>query len=377
VGGLAAWACLPDVALNLCGNGTIDPPETCDPGVPPDSNPGCVNCQIVCQSGAGGAVFVDPLSNHCYFTAKKPVDNGAVVCGERTQQAHVVTFVNDEEAADVVNQLKSAWPVNAPYWVGLNISADGGVFSSQAVNEPGYLADECTGCFVHGLASTAAIPFADAGADVGPGVNVVAVDSQKNDGIMEVAGTTTTAQVICEREPVGSRSVPCFNGYYCFTIAATLTANHGGPKRYAYSPGSLSAANAEAACASLGDAGAGTAHLVVFASRPEREQVIYELYELQNAVSGTQFLNAFWIGMSARASATDAGPHAKPIWVWDDGVEASTTSTGSRPAVWGNHEPRVSTPSSYAYILISDLYDTGLAHPETGAGQAFPYACEY
>ena len=69
-------------------------------------------------------------------------------------------------------------------------------------------------------------------------------------------------------------------------------------------------------------------------------------------------------------------------WTWDDGEAPSASSTGPRPAVWGNHQP-ISSGRARAFINLEAGYDNGLAYaytiPEDSiqSTQAMPYVCQY
>jgi hypothetical protein len=377
---LVAGACLPDLAPNLCGNGYIDPGETCDPGV--NITAGCSSgCQVVCAESPseGKRYFFDsPFSDHCYFTSKKveTFDNAVYSC-QQQGSAHVVTFVDDDEVGSVSKHLSSLWPEGARYWVGFDRTVGGGPYTAESNNEPGWNSPaNCSGCFLHGVTGSV-LPVADGGAEAGAPECVVAASVLASTNTMEVIGRNATAEVVCEREPVGSRSVPCFDGSFCFNVLATT-------KGYVYSPVALPPDAAEAHCRALTDAG--TASLVVFASRAEREQVIYELSQLRLLNGGGDIPNQFWIGLSAPAPAPADGGASGGLdagvtdpWVWDDGVRAATSPTVSHPSVWGNHQPATSV-SARAYINIQNGYDTGLAYAESdnpSSPQAYPFVCQH
>jgi hypothetical protein len=398
VGAVVVGACLPGLTPSLCGNGHIDYGESCDPGA--NTNAGCTSfCQIICPNTPedGGRAFLDsPSSNHCYFTSNslETFDNGTYTCG--LQDAHLVTFVDDNEVAKVVANLGAAWPEGAGYWVGFYRQSPSGPYSAAAPNEPGWATGEnsvgfpyaCTGCFLHGLVSGPP-PDGDGGAEAGPAEAILSADLSYDDGTMEAMGRRVGAQVVCEREPVGSRSVPCLDGMFCFDVLVTETSDAGRSKRYVYNPTPLTASSAEAYCRGITDGGASS--LVVFSSRAEREQVIYELSQvslLQGGGSGLEDGFSFWIGLTGQVvgpdggAPVDAGPDAgAPTvkWLWDDGVQAYR-----RPMVWGNGEPvapNTKSPSQVrAFVELYDSYDTGLAHARAATPGAPHYSaavCQY
>jgi hypothetical protein len=371
VGAAVAWACLPNLTPNLCGNGMIDPGESCDPGANPSVYPGCDPvCQVVCAAATdGGASYYDsPFSNHCYLTFRKSEDNtnGAVLCGQ--QGGHLVTFVDDDEVGHV-NDLARSWPDNPRYWVGLESPYPNGPYStpgSVEPFEPGWrpVAD-CAGCFMHGTPGNA-LPTVDGGAEAGPSDYVVATDLQHQEGTMAVTGARARAQVVCEREPPGSRATKCLTDSFCFSVLAS-------PKHYVFTPDALLPEAAEAACRAVTDAG--TPSLVVFDSRAEREQVVYELNQI-GTFQGIEVQGQFWIGLSVGLQAGDAGAD----WVWDDHTSASPLSANPHPSVWGDHQPTNAPPPARAYIntLQDNGYDNGLARAAAeSSGLQFPFVCQY
>jgi hypothetical protein len=383
-GAAVAWACLPNLTPDLCGNGIIDVAagETCDPGANPSEYVGCnAVCQVACApvTDGGASHYDSPFSNHCYLTFRKSEDNGAGAgtCGRLG--GHMVTFVDDTEV-ELVNDFASHWPENPRYWVGLQSATPQDAspsappyFTPGSVEpfEPGWRSrGDCSGCFLHGTARNA-LPTIDGGPEAGPSNFVVATDLQNAEGTMAVMGGNARAQVVCEREPPGSRSSPCLNGSFCFKVLAS-------PKSYVFMPSPLPAESAEAACRALSDAGTPT--LVVFDTRAEREQVVYELTQLPAAFQGVDTPEQFWIGLSVGVVPTDAGADAGGGWIWDDHTSASPFSASSRPLVWGDHEPSVVPAPARAYIqLLQDThYDNGLARAAAeAAGTALPFVCQY
>jgi hypothetical protein len=432
LGGLAAAgtsvvvACLPDIPAGTCGNGYIDVPyENCDPGANP--NPGCVSCILTCPTGG----YVDPTTGHCYFG----IDGGALqtfgvatsICTAQTARAHVVTFVDDDEVADVSLALGGAWPAQSMFWVG--DKQEGSPYFASPAYEPGW--DKyCQGCFLHGVTGPMpTIPTIDGGLEAGPPSVIVSVNPTSHaHGTFGTTGQNALAEVLCEREPVGSRSTPCRGGSFCFQLP--LTEYPPQSKSYVYNPTSMSATAAASYCRAI-EGDAGTSSLVVFASRAEREEVIYELTQLQllpAGVSGPPMVG-FWVGLENILVYPDAGTHDSGVhdggvreggapeggagdggardagdrdggarvrdggareggareggtlvWTWEDGTRAGTTSTSSRPSVWGDHQPPAEMAGVYAYISLSDGYDTGLAYAprddSTGV-TSLPFVCQY
>jgi cysteine-rich repeat protein len=380
-------ACLPDLpAVALCGNGHIDPEEFCDPGT--TANPGCSSqCQIVCPLPD----YLDSTSNHCYFpvTAAGTFDDSTTqtsVCSQA--KAHVVTYVDDSEVGNVVQNVvspfASTWPRKPLVWAGQYGSTPAGPFSSTAPYEPGWVGSSCAGCFMYGVSGSASLPVLDGGVEASAPFAVVDMNPSTTNGggTMAVASAIAKGEIICEREPVGARAAPCAtvdagDGALCFDIVATATR-----KNYVYNPSSMTAPQAAAYCASLVPSGA----LVIFESAPEREQVIYELTQLQLLVTHPVPPPAqFWIGLkSSETCAATSSSHTCPEWVWADGTLAPPSSSGSsRPSVWANHEPPPmldTSPSTiYAYIDLGQGFDVGLAHAVSNplVPAERPFVCQY
>ncbi len=387
LGGAIVVACLPSLGTSLCGNGHIDPNETCDPGANPQVDPGCSSsCEIVCLPPDGGGAFLDlDVSNHCYFTSKAtaPYDIGAYTCG--LVHAHPVTFVDGREVTSVVNNLE-AWLSTGRFWVGMQRSSGSGPYSALNVYapEPGWdVPKNCQGCFMYPDGGLAPV---DGGAEAGTDECVAGeVGVAVGHPSMVVTGRNAEAQVVCEREPVGSRSVPCYGSSFCFDVLATSGASARTSKGYLFNPLPASVLDAEKFCRNLTDGGSSS--LVVFESRAEREQVLYELHQVLELPGGANTFPTpgFWIGLhiaSADAGGGAAGclgPRGRPLplWVWDDGVPASCSSTGRRPSVWGDGQPGESTGD--AYVNLTGGYDTGLAYAqgEDMGQETLPYVCQY
>jgi hypothetical protein len=442
VGAGVAVACLPDLPVGLCGNGHIDAPyENCDPGVNAPLHPECNSlCQIVCPG------YVDDDSNHCYFEiqgdaavgptaglAAHTLGEAETMCQE--QRAHVLTLVDDDELDGVVKAFSFPWGSGTRLWSGQYQQAGGGgaYFATSTYPEPGWnvpvppgnnlSASYCPGCFMHGVTGST-VPVIDGGTDAGIPSAIADTNVSSHDGTMAAVGPNAGAQVICEREPLGARSTPCQgDGSYCFNLVTTPSSS-GKVKRYLFNPNGTNASGAAKYCASLSDAGVSSS-LVVLESRAEREQLIYELSQLQLLKGGFELPSQFqfWIGLrtsvvyppddagahdgavrdgrahdgavgdggSRESGAPDAVADAAPPrkgtleWVWEDetAVPKTTTSTSPRPTVWGNQQPPVvGVAGIYAYVNINDeSYDTGLvyADPEdmSGANATYPFVCQY
>ena len=201
VGVCVAGACLPDLSTNLCGNGHIDGNESCDPGE--NANPGCSPiCDILCPPASSDKWWIDPESNHCYFTTnvEQPFPYGSNPCG--SAGAHVVTLVNDDETRDVVSNLDMAWPGSARFWVGLQRAGDAGPFAATSTfPEPGWdVPSNCAGCYLHGV-TDGGVGDADGGASAGPPGDVVDehLPGPTGGGTMAVLGPNAKAEVVCER----------------------------------------------------------------------------------------------------------------------------------------------------------------------------------
>jgi hypothetical protein len=338
-------------------------------------------CQIECSPLVdGGPTYFGPSSNHCYFTSKEreSYQSAASLC--ESQQAHLVTFVDDDEVTGVHN-FASYWPTGSRYWVGLNNDAGNAEPYSAASSftapgsEPGWDAVHCTGCFAYG--ATGPLPTSDGGSAAGPSDSVVVTGLGSDNGTLDVVPPNERAEVVCEREPIGSRSTQCNNGNaWCFTVLATASGSN--PKSYVYYPVLEAAAAADATCRLLSK----HALLVLFDTRAEREQVIYELFQL-SAFQAVEFPGQFWIGLSAQMVSPDAGVDAGGHgieWVWDDGKLPSLTSSGPRPAIWGNNQPSARTAvRAYINVQFGDTaYDHGLAyaHDEGKNPTTYPFVCQ-
>ena len=229
-GVFSAAACLPDLSpipeeaatitpFRGCGDGIIpgfadaaDAGESCDPG--PDAQVvGCNACQITCEG------LVDPSSGHCYFVPGDDSDYLSAQTRCASSRAHVVTLAGAEEVA-FVSKLSSD---DSGYWVGLLGSAGLGVYQSdRRPEEPTFPFTPRTGPALRGPCDGCFGPGADAG--VFPISDVDASDTScivsRGGGWVQVPCTgTTSRQTVCEREPVGVRSLDdCIIGAFCFSV---------------------------------------------------------------------------------------------------------------------------------------------------------------
>jgi hypothetical protein len=354
-----------------CGNGIIedDAGEQCDPG--PSGAEGCTsNCKIDCVSFVdGGQAFVDPSSDHCYFTlGTDDISNALKAC--KAQAAHVVTFVSDNEYAFVTNT-DAATAQAQPFWVGLTylMTDDAGndQYESQTANpqEPGWAPySECTGCYAYFMQNPmTATHFPREFLD-GGGSYVLASSSWTS---WRSAGTLERRLILCEREPPGTRTVECPPDS-CITLKATL-----GHKRYLYHPNTVDPATtskaAEQYCQYLSDGGLDGGQppsLVVFDTREEREQLWHEMFS-PNIVGGPP--QQFWVGAH---ELPDGGG-----WFWDDGTPVYVMLDQIPPPPWGLGAPEEGgTTRAYAQAA-ADSPDTQLVHAAPGVGsQVPPFVCQ-
>jgi hypothetical protein len=367
VASFAAGACLPDLApiaeetstvtpFRGCGDGIIatladgtDSGESCDPGDDTRVS-GCANCQITCPSP-----FIDPKSGHCYFVAGADSSYGAAVTRCKLERAHVVTLASVEEIAFVRNLAAD----EAGYWVGLSRSSPLlEAYASDRPEEPGFQSPPdnagasvgpCLGCF--GLGADAGV-FPSAEPDASAPARCVA---SRGGTWLQVPCDGTSRPTVCEREPVGVRTVEdCIIGGFCFTVPVTA-----GEKSYLVVVSASDPDQAALTCAGL-DGGS----LAVMETREEREQVAHEIL----ARYPEEVEQQLWIGLVADGGA----------WSWEDGVPAG--SSASRPLPWGNAQPPAGPPTTgaRAYMrLAATAYDTQLAYVDnTSAPAPRLYICQ-
>jgi hypothetical protein len=336
-------ACLPDVEITppapaaaRCGDGVISPDagEECDLGDAAPSATLCnAACQVECNLGPGSLPFVDPVSHHCYFSLANATETNAAAACEASG-AHVVRFVSEAEVSLVASN------AGTTYWVGLDDMMVGAPawLPSESTDEPGW-APTCPGCFAHVEADAADIPAA-----VDGGRRCVEGATGSPAPLWSQTACKDVRLTLCEREPVGTRTVLC-SPETCFTVAATQ-------KHYVVTASRLDASAAAEACRAM-DGG-----VVVFGSREEREQVGYEIG------TETALLPAksdFWIGLSSSAAGA---------WAWDgDG--------GLEPLPWAVGQPAGSAFARRAYVLVAPgTLDSELARAQGDAGDQHYALCE-
>ena len=128
--GLGKLACSPTCTFDtsvchgpVCGNGVIDPNETCDlGGVTPV---GCAHCDVTCQVACcSGEVQV---GTHCYGSLPTATDwAGAEAACKAQPNAHLVSVTTSNEFI-AVGQLVDV--VNDAEWIGLHDATGGGTFA--------------------------------------------------------------------------------------------------------------------------------------------------------------------------------------------------------------------------------------------------------
>ncbi len=339
-------ACLPDLASPaappvepMCGDGVIAPAagEECDPG---DGGNviGCRDCKIDCDGGA-----FDRRTSHCYFSASFTNDFATADGRCREAGAHIASFVSEDELAFVA----AASPTD-DFWVNLvhNPAAAANAYApSPDTFEPGW-SPTCSGCYAHLPPGTTVVPRQPGGGAVNaPGTDcVIAEKSLTETWYRSLCVRAASRETMCEREPVGSRTVACDGGggSACFTVAATA-----GTKRYVVDPSPVRADQVDARCAALG----GSA--VTFASREEREQVAREI-TLQHVAPR----DTFWIGLTR--GPIDGGD---ATWSWSG---AEVLSDASPPLPWGENEPSLAGTRAYVRIAAGED-DSSLARAGSDA----------
>jgi hypothetical protein len=348
------WACLPVLSITppppvgpTCGDGIISPDagESCDVG--PDASllalTACQSCTVKC---GGDLPFLDRATHHCYFALPNTSEIDAAGASCEGNGAHVVRFVGEDEVSLVASSLV-ADHATGPYWVGLrDLANDGNWLPSEATDEPGWSA-QCPGCFAHVDAGAADIPAL-------PDGGRRCVEGYVADGSTVPDWRQTLCRglgrlTLCEREPIGTRTVPCQLGGMdagCFTVAATET-----EKSYALLPTKWSAADAVQHCSVFGG------RLIVFRSREEREQVGLEI-GTQNVLAGA---SDYWIGLAVGASGG---------WGWDG------DAGGLDPPPWGLSQPPI-TVNARAYVLVAPgAIDSELARAQMTPAETHYALCE-
>ncbi len=362
---VSLYACLPDlesptpavpppvvVRPVTCGDGLIDPAagEECDPSDAGDA--GVRGCTRDCVAECEGKVL-DPAGGHCYFTLPGVADFATATQACASRAAHLVTFASADEVAAVATGLrKPEGDAGArTYWVGLHLISNGvpglARYANVTGEEPGFSApSQCPGCYGD-LGEATAFPKLDAGPEAGAYDCLVAGTHAVPTDPWYRLPCTARANVVCEREPVGTRAYPC-NGGTCVQLARTI-----GSRRYLFVPIASTAAEAARSCAQLPGG-----NLVVYRSNEEREELFREL----GRARVLEAFHEFWIGLAFDAAAG--------IWKWGDGVSAENR------VPWAEGEPKNALPVRAYSARATGSYDTELARSLGGDGQ-LPYLCEY
>lgn len=345
--GLVGIGCLPELRVfpaettgAKCGDGVVQstatsgPAEACDPG-----EGGAVGCSRTCTVVCEGGVSV--ATRHCYFVAGKATSFAAASDLCRAATAHVVTFAGDDE----VRSVESAAP-SGEYWVGLTKDATG-VYAPEGRDEPGYPeppdTGPCSGCFAR---ADVMGTFPDVvGTSGSTGCLVAAPGLREPWRRVSCTKAPKAYDVLCEREPPGTRSEPCTGGI-CIRLPFT-------EKRYLYVPSPATSTEARDGCRALGGS------LVVLEAPEEREELSREL---------ARFLPdaGVWIGL-VRVAAD--GP-----FVWENGAPETDK-------FWGDREPdkevgKPKAPSRAFLDLRAGRYDTRLLRAATDE-RSRPYLCQY
>ena len=311
---------------------TAGPAETCDPG-----ETGAIGCSATCTVVCEGAVSV--ATRHCYFVAGKATSFGEASELCRAASAHVVTFAGDDE----VRSVESAAP-SGDYWVGL--TRDGTlVYSPEGRDEPGHPeppeTGPCTGCFAR---TADGGTFPDVAGTTTTGCLVAVPGLREPWRRVSCTKAAKAYDVLCEREPPGSRGEPCTGGV-CIRLPFT-------PKRYIYVPSAASSADAREGCRALGGS------LVVLESPEEREELARELARFSPEAG-------VWVGL-ARLEVD--GP-----FIWENGKPESLK-------FWADREPdrdsKPKVPTRAFFDFPRGRYDTRLLRAAEG-DRSRPYLCQY
>ncbi len=345
---LLVAACLPDLREfpaetvgGRCGDGYVDgptgaaPEEACDPG-----DVGALGCSPTCALVCEGGVRL--ATKHCYFLAGSTNSYAAAAERCRAAGAHVVTFGGADEIASV-----DAIVPAGDYWVGLVKDLTTEAYTPErGLGEPGYPAPPktgpCPGCFARADPGQSFPAEAGASGELGC---LIARRGATSPWRAAPCARASPADVVCEREPPGTRAEGCPGGV-CVRLSPTT-------KRYLFVPAPALEPEAAAGCASFG------ARLVLLESPEEREELAREIARLSPDLAGV------WIGLARAAGAT--------AFLWDD--EAAPTSR--REPMWADKEPQATGPSRAYLDLTRGGYDTRLVRARDEAGKTRPYVCQY
>jgi cysteine-rich repeat protein len=352
-------SCLPDLdppvvpsdaSASVCGNGIIEPGEECDPG-PDGAVPGCsIDCRIECDAGEGLPSYVDRASNHCYFQLSAeggPFEAGSACARHR---AHVVTLGSPPEGTALQKNLEVFEKVT--YWLGEHADPpDAAGLYSAVIDEPGFVRGDvgqqslkkrkCQGCY----APAALKDSGDGGACL--------TWPLRDPTSWSATSCEDSFATLCEREPAGRRAINC-NDTWCFDLQVNVNGNGARTTYYLFPTKRVPAAQAPDFCKQL--PGGGTKSLVVFETYEQREQIFYELMNLQALLDGGSPTD-FWIGATYEPSeggwTTDNGETFFPYWA---GHEPMTTQTGARAYATQSSDGGYETPGT--------TFDTQLMHAD-------------
>jgi hypothetical protein len=344
---LTVGACLPDLRVfpaetvgGRCGDGYVDgptsaaPEEACDPG-----DVGAIGCSPTCTLVCEGGVRL--ATKHCYFLAGAATSYAGASQLCRAAGAHVVTFAGADEIASV-DAIVSA----GDYWVGLVKDPTTEAYAPERRDEPGYPAPPktgpCLGCFARADPTQSFPPEPGASGELGC---LIARRGASTPWQAAPCARSKAADVVCEREPPGTRAEGCPGGV-CVRLSPTT-------KRYLFVPSPAVEPDAAAGCASFGG------RLVLLESPEEREELAREIARLSPDLAGV------WIGLARAAGAT--------AFLWDD----ETAPPSLREPMWADKEPLATGPSRAYLDLTRGGYDTRLVRAHDETSKARPYVCQY
>ena len=349
-------SCLPELRVfpasrptARCGDGFVEPAvngvftETCDPGEL--GARGCsAKCEIVCNDGRSKEESgIRSETGHCYFVSGSTSSFTEASQQCRAASAHLVTFANELE----VRAVTEAVVLSREFWVGLTHDVVVGGYVTEGRDEPGYPVPRetglCSGCYGRNGGGSSFPNYTDVAGD--PACLVASPGLKAPWKRVPCVRAPLAFDVLCEREPPGSRSEIC-NGGVCVHLQHTPS------KRYLFVPTAASVKEARETCSALGG------HLVLLSSAEEREELAREIARFLPDVTSA------WVGLSRRIPG---GP-----FLWDDEKDEE----GKRPLFWGNDEPRA-TGAAQAFIdLGRGVYDVRLLRAQNEEPPR-PYVCQY